>query len=175
MTNIRDQLKKDLQFTMERMAYYYDKSRSENPPFKEGNKVYLLGKNIRTKRPSKKLDYQKLGPYPITRKLSEVTYELKLPPDLKIHPIFHVSLLEPVPKDLRENAYEMEFENDDPTLHKVDKLLNYKKQNNKKYYLVKWTGTDDKGKPWEDTWEPAKNITPDLIQQYHQERKSHPD
>ena len=59
MTNIRHQLQLDLEFTMERMSHYYDKKHTKATPLKEGNRVYLLGKNITIKRLSKKLDYQK--------------------------------------------------------------------------------------------------------------------
>ena len=31
--------------------------------FKEGNKIYLLTNNLRTRRPFKKLDYRKIGPF----------------------------------------------------------------------------------------------------------------
>ena len=115
------------------MLYYYDKKRSKLTSLKEGNRVYLLIKNIRTKRLSKKLNYQKLGPYPIKRKLSKVIYELNLLKHLKIHPIFYISLLELIPKLLRENAYEQEADN---KLYKVKKLLKYKTKKGKQKYLV---------------------------------------
>lgn len=50
--------------------------------------------NIKTNRPSDKLDYRKLGPYKILKKIKEVNYELELPETIKLHPVFHVSLLE---------------------------------------------------------------------------------
>ena len=28
----------------------------------------------------------------------------------------------------------------------------------KSQYLVKWSGVDENGEPWADTWEPAENI-----------------
>src|SRR6266513_6099994 len=68
------------------------------PPWKEGDKVYLRRKNIQTKRPSSKLDYTKLGPFKIQRKLSPVTFELELPKGSRLHPVFHTALLEMVPQ-----------------------------------------------------------------------------
>ncbi|KAK2967355.1 hypothetical protein RJ640_026369 [Escallonia rubra] len=35
------------------------------------------------------------GPFPIVAKVGKVSYRLELPPRLKIHPVFHVSLLKP--------------------------------------------------------------------------------
>jgi hypothetical protein len=67
------------------------------PTLKEGDKVYLLQKNIATKRPSDKLDHKKLGLFKIAKIKSLVNYRLKLPKIIKIHPIFYVSLLELAP------------------------------------------------------------------------------
>ena len=59
--------------------------------------VYLLRKNIKTTRPSNKLDHTKLGPYKIKKKLGPVTFELQVPKGIRIHLVFHISLLEPAP------------------------------------------------------------------------------
>jgi hypothetical protein len=73
------------------------------PQLKEGDKVYLLTKNLRTRRPTKnlrtrrptkKLDYVKVGPFFILKQTGPVNYQLDLPKDAKIHPVFHTSLLE---------------------------------------------------------------------------------
>jgi len=53
-------------------------------------------KNIKTKRPSKKLDYKLRGKFEIETLCGTNAYRLKLPPlSGKIHPVFHVSLMEP--------------------------------------------------------------------------------
>ena len=56
--------------------------------------VYINRKNIKTKRPSDKLDHVRLGPFPITEVLGKVTYKVKLPTHIRIYPVFHVSRLE---------------------------------------------------------------------------------
>jgi hypothetical protein len=56
--------------------------------------VYLLRRNIKTRRLSVKLDYTKLRPFKILKKQGPVTYKLDLLPDIRIHSIFHVALLE---------------------------------------------------------------------------------
>jgi hypothetical protein len=76
---------------------YYNQKHSVGPMLKEGDKVYLLRKNIATKRPSDKLDYKKLGLFEITEIKSLVNYCLKLPKTIKIHPVFYMSLLELAP------------------------------------------------------------------------------
>ena len=47
----------------------------------------------------KKLKPRKLGPYKILRKVSPVSYKLELPKNLRIHPVIHVSDLEPFYED----------------------------------------------------------------------------
>jgi len=66
------------------------------PEFKEGDKVYLFRKNVKTKRPSDKLDYKKLGLFKIDKKIGSINYKFKLPKTIEIYPVFHILLLEPV-------------------------------------------------------------------------------
>ena len=74
---------------------HVNKKRKTAPQLKRADKVYLLTKNLRTRRLSKGLDNVKVGPFLIIDQKGPVTYTLDLPPDAKIHPRFHVSLLEP--------------------------------------------------------------------------------
>jgi len=67
----------------------------EPPKFEVGDKVWLL-KTINTKNRKKKLSNQMLGPFKIIKKVSNLAYELDLPKKMRCHPVFHVSLLEPV-------------------------------------------------------------------------------
>jgi len=53
-------------------------------------------KNIKIKRPSKKLDYKLRSKFEIEKLCGTNAYGLKLPPlSGEFHPVFHVSLLEP--------------------------------------------------------------------------------
>lgn len=45
--------------------------------------------------PCKKLSFRFVGPFSILRQVNEVAYELKLPPQYRIHPTIYVSLLQP--------------------------------------------------------------------------------
>jgi hypothetical protein len=78
---------------------YYNKSKLERSRFREENLIYLLRRNIKTIRPSDKLDHKKFGPFKIKRNIKNISYELHLPPTIKIYPIFHISLLEPTDPD----------------------------------------------------------------------------
>ena len=63
--------------------------------------IYLLRKNIKTKRSSDKLNYTKLGPFKITKKLGLITFKLELLTHIRIYLVFYISLLEKVSKNTK--------------------------------------------------------------------------
>ena len=63
--------------------------------------VYLLRKNIKTKRFSNKLDYTKLGPFKIIEKLELVTFKLKLSLYIRIYLVFYILFLKKVLTNIR--------------------------------------------------------------------------
>jgi hypothetical protein len=74
---------------------YYNKSKLEEPRFREGDLIYLLRRNIKTIRLSDKLDYKKFGLFKVKRNIKDISYELHLLLTIRIYSIFHISLLEP--------------------------------------------------------------------------------
>jgi len=62
----------------------------------------LNAKNIRTKRPSKKLSQKLYGPFKILEQRGNRAFKLEISPWWKIHPAFHVSLLEPYWTSVRD-------------------------------------------------------------------------
>jgi hypothetical protein len=70
--------------------------------FTVGDMVWLLDKNIRTKRPSKRLNHRFYRPYPVTDRVGTLAYRLKFLHEVgNIYDVFHVSLLEPYVSDGR--------------------------------------------------------------------------
>ena len=55
--------------------------------------IYLLTKNLKTKKINKKLNHMKIDLFFIKQQKKSVNYELNLFSNIKIHLIFHVSLL----------------------------------------------------------------------------------
>lgn len=118
--------------------------------------------NIKTNRPSDKLDFKKLGPYKILKKIGEVNYELELPEKQEkrgkpVHPIFHVSLLEKALID--ENTGEIiqdeiviEGEEEEYEVKSIDAIK--VGEDGKWRYRVQWEKGDEK----EETWEPIENL-----------------
>ena len=93
---------------------------------------------MKTKRPSKKLDYIKVGPFLIVERRGPVNYKLELPEGLKQHPVFHISLLEPAdPNTPVQDSFHYKTEEKDE--YKVEKILDQKGQK----YLIKWKDCDD--------------------------------
>jgi hypothetical protein len=162
---LHKELASDIQFIAQKSAIYYDKKRSVGPTLKEGDRVYLLRKNIQTKRPSDKLDHKKLGPFKIAEVKGPVNFRLALPKTMKIHPVFHISLLEPAPPgappapitEIQPVNPEAEYE--------VETILDCQYKHGKVKYLIKWLGYPQS----ENTWEPRSNLRcPELLASFHQ-------
>ena len=148
-----------------RTISYVNQKRKTAPQLKEGDKVYLLTKNLRTRRPTKKLDKVKVGPFFISKQISPVNYRLELPKDAKIHPVFHISLLEPAdPRTPVQKDFHYQADGDDEW--EVEKIIKHRGIGRSTRYLVKWLGYPES----ENTWEPATHLTncQQLLYQYQQ-------
>ena len=95
----------------------------KNIALKVGNWVWLSGRNIKTKRPSKKLDYKYHEPFKILAAVGLRSYWLSLPLSMKgVHPVFHASLLEKAEKSNNLNPSSILVK--DKEHWKVEKILN---------------------------------------------------
>jgi len=95
MNQLHESLRNEMVAAQLRQKEYYNVRRKPNPNLQSGDMVSLLPRNIKTTRPSKKLDYKKIGPFKILAKIGTSAYKLALPPSMAIHNTFHISLLEP--------------------------------------------------------------------------------
>jgi hypothetical protein len=130
-------LKEELEFVKTRMKRYYDKKRLEGPRFERGDIVYLILRNLRTKRPSQKLDFKKVGPFRIEEKVSSNNYRLSLLATIKLRTnVFHISLLEPAPKNAKPDT-KIEAEDEEEEWD-VEEILDLQVAKGRLEYLVKW-------------------------------------
>ena len=82
----------------------YADQRRQDLEFQVGDQVMLILTPQIWKKVSSKTVYRGLipkydGPFKMIKKVGHVTYRLKLPDKLKIHPTFHVSFLKPFNQD----------------------------------------------------------------------------
>jgi hypothetical protein len=130
----------------------------------EGQEVLLSTENIRLKSPgTQKLLPRYIGPFSVKAQRSAVTYELALPSALKVHPVFHVSLLKPYNRSGSYQPPPLPLSVDETgPLFEVEGVLRYRAK--KKQYLVQWKGY---GKE-HNTWEPADMLNAAAVQSFWQ-------
>lgn len=178
--------KENLVKARERMGRYYDQHRKEAPTHRVGDLVMLDMRNIKTRRPARKFDHKKQGPFTITKVLSRSAIRIELPKRWKIHDVFHVSLLEPyhqsvvpgqvqpTPDEILRHAGELaegaDAFADDYTPAEV---MNCKKFGRTVEYLVRWEDYPNE-KDW--TWEPWEHLVgcKDLVQDYKRRNPNAP-
>ena len=132
LKQVHNQLTETIKETNEKVRQQANKSRKDGPQLKKGDKVYLLTRNLKIKRLSKKLDHVKVGPFLIIEERGPVNYKLDLLKDSKRHPIFHISLLEPVdPNTPLQQHFQYEIEEEDE--YEVEEILGQRGQK----YLIK--------------------------------------
>ncbi len=88
-------LKEELEFVRLRIKQHYNKHRLEGPCLERGDKVYLISRNLCTKQLSKKLDFKKIGPFKVDKRILDNNYWLLLLATTCLRTyVFYISLLE---------------------------------------------------------------------------------
>jgi len=147
----------------------------------------LNAKNIGTKRPSKKLSPKLYGPFKGLEKKGSRAYKLEISPRCKMHPVFHVSLLEPYrasnrqtreqpPRDPEEIEGDLEWEVErivkSEIISYTRKVRGRNKPMNELRYFVKWKGCAED----ENTWEPPAGMgnPQEAVERFHRENPEIP-
>jgi hypothetical protein len=160
----------ELAATQQKMENAVNRHRDAAYKYRVGDKVWLDLRNVRTKRPSKKLDYRH-AKYTVIEKLGSHVYRLDVE---GIHDTFHTSLLRPA----AENPFPSQVTtNYQPPGVLVDGEMEYlveriegervrkRGRGQSREYLVKWVGYDDRSWVHErqledaealDVWEASK-------------------
>ena len=100
LDDIHAELKQNITKAQQRYQTYADWKQSPAPPIRLGSSVYVKVKYFQTTRPSKKLAEKNLGSYKVIGTQGSHSFTLKLPDQFcSIHPVFHISQLEPAEPD----------------------------------------------------------------------------
>ena len=121
-------------------------------PYRVGERVYLQTDNIKIKRVSKKLDHQSIEPFMIKRNIKDLSYELDLSVNMRIHSVFHAFMLQPCDQSIQLQTKPTLVESDEE--YEVERILDKKTISETVHYLVKWKGYDTS----ESTWKPRENL-----------------
>ncbi|QRV98260.1 Retrotransposable element Tf2 protein [Ceratobasidium sp. AG-Ba] len=155
------------------MEFHKSKEDAPKHEYKVGDKVWLVSQNVTTRRPSKKLDSKKLGPFVIIEKISSHTYRLDLPKTMKSYNVFHINLLAPFTEDKdfhrRQARPPPIITEEGEEQYEVDHVVAWEQRKNGLYYQIRWKGYD----PIEDTMERAEKIA-ELPQIMEDLLKRHP-
>ncbi len=143
-----------------------------------GDMVWLNAKNLNTARPVVKLDDRNVGPYPVKRVFANpLVIELSLPESMKVHPVFHASLLQhtaqdPLPGQRQESRPPVVAENGERAWY-VNSVTNSKYDRRFQPPLLKYYVNWESHVP---TWEPFNLVDncQAAIDEYHSSRPDAP-
>ena len=151
-------LQRELLKARKAMELSANRRRRPAPQFVPGQLVWLIRRHVATTRPSSKLDVRRLGPFPVIGPVGNSAFRLQLPPSMKIHPVFHVSLLEPHVANMfpgRVVPPPLPIQVDGFPEFEVNLILDSKIRRRKLYYFVDWVGYNSQ----DQSWEPAGNVS----------------
>ena len=164
----------NLEAAQQRQKAYADTKRRE-VKFKVGDVVLVSTQNLSLKKGStRKLLHRFMGPFSVIKEINPVTMEIDLPNKLRMHNVFHVSLLRPyiegksprsppIPVVLKG---EHEF-----VVHKILKhdMVKVSSKKTQLECLIKWKGYTDE----HNTWEIMDSLhnCPEIVAEYKKTHK----
>jgi hypothetical protein len=125
--------------------------------------------NLKHAEKSRKLLPRWIGPFKIVQKVGNLAYKLEMSPGWRIHPVFHVSLLELYKSNGRVQPPPPPIELEGHLEYEVESILDHRftsKKRDRVSYLLKWKGYDQS----HNSWEPETHVAncPDLVGEYWQ-------
>ena len=141
--------------------------------FQVGDKVWLSTVNLPAEG-CPKFKERFIGPFPVSKVINDVAYQLDLPPSLAIHPVFHVSLLKPHREDeeLQRQQFWAPMQRGNHLEYEVEAILDVRGAKNHREYLVRWKGQPESAATWEPL-EHLANCQHKLRSFHHAQRQRH--
>ncbi len=138
-TFVAQEVAKNIQFLSKCMTLYANKKRDRKSTFKKKNKVYLLRRNIKTKRSSNKLNHMKLESFEILEEKKLINYKLNLSASMKIHSVFYIFLLKSADSNTLIQTESSEINSESQNIeYEVEDILNQQNIKDQSHWLVKW-------------------------------------
>ena len=161
--DMRNSLTQRLESAGAQQAKHYN--RKHKPmSYAVGDLVMLSTKNLKQKRPSKKLSHKFAGPFRIEDKVGAQAYRLTLPNTYRIHNTFHVSLLEKYHHRAGDEQAESMLQApeliDDEEQWEIEEILDRTGGRKGVWYKVKWSGWGPEYNQWlpEEEFERASSL-----------------
>ncbi|GAU10375.1 hypothetical protein TSUD_419040, partial [Trifolium subterraneum] len=152
------QLKENLKRAQQVMKAQADKHRRD-VHFEVGEQVLVklqpYRQNSVALRKNQKLGMRYFGPFTIKEKIGQVAYKLLLPPEARIHPVFHISQLKQFKGPITDPYMPLPLTTTElgPILQPTTVLQKrdiMRKEQVIPQVLIKWEGLSDKEATWED-------------------------
>jgi hypothetical protein len=129
--------------------------------FAVGDLVHLSTANLKSAGTSRKFKPRWCGPFVVAQVINPVSVKLTLPPEIRIHPVVHISQVKPYVAEAKWGKRDMPpapiLDNDGKQSYIVEGILAHRVERaaarnaKPKYsYLVKWQGYP----VWDCSWEP---------------------
>jgi len=115
-------------------------------------RVYLRTDNIHVKQQSKKLNNKSIKLFEVKRNIKELSYELDLLKEMRIHSVFHAFMLQCCNQSIPLQTIETSVEPDKE--YQVENILEKRMISGKTHYLIKWKRYNTS----ENTWELTENL-----------------
>ena len=153
---IRKVAYKNLLYSQVLLQEHENKQRKLATKLRPGDKAYVRKRKARKDRPSASLDDKYWGPFPVKQKVRKSSYELELPPQPQIHPVFNSNVFKraathPFPGQRLQNEPPPNIIEGQEE-YKVEAIFDKKIKRNGVLYRIKWKEYE------ETTWEPTNNL-----------------
>jgi len=156
------QAKESLQRAQERQVKYANRKR-RHEEYQVNELMMLSTINLKPtvyiSQESRKLQPKFIGPFKIKKVVSATAYELDLPHTIRVHPVFHISLLKryidsPIEFCRPHNIPATITMEDGSEEFEVEAIRGKRIRNKQVQYLIKWKGYPE----YDSTWEPVANL-----------------
>lgn len=149
-----------------------ENAKRDDVVYSVGDKVWLSSRNFMWKSGARKLCPKWLGPFEVTEVMGPLTYRLELPPEWRLHDVFHVSILKPFKQEATYRAPIPVKVVDGEPHWEVEEIVQHRKNSNKTTsFLIHWKGF---GREWQ-SWQPESNISRGALTAYWKRVHKNPD